>query len=56
MHAVITTKTQLHLTSRKVYTLIPQWGAEDAEIKILSGENTELKHSPFKKKKNLKQS
>ena len=47
MHAVITTKTQLHLTSRKVYTLIPQWGAEDAEIKVPSVENTELKGSPF---------
>ena len=26
----------------------PQWGAADAEIKIPSGENTELKRSPFK--------
>ena len=26
----------------------PQWGAEDAEIKVRSGENTELKRSPFK--------
>ena len=26
----------------------PQWGAADAEIKVLSGENTELKRSPFK--------
>ena len=26
----------------------PQWGAEDAEIKVPSGENTELKRSPFK--------
>ena len=25
----------------------PQWGAADAEIKVLSGENTELKRSPF---------
>ena len=25
----------------------PQWGAADAEIKVPSGENTELKHSPF---------
>ena len=25
-----------------------QWGAADAEIKVPSGENTELKHSPFK--------
>ena len=28
--------------------LAPQWGAADAEIKVPSGENTELKHSPFK--------
>ena len=26
----------------------PQWGAADAEIKVPSGENTELKRSPFK--------
>ena len=26
----------------------PQWGAADAEMKVPSGENTELKHSPFK--------
>ena len=26
----------------------PQWGAADAEIKVASGENTELKHFPFK--------
>ena len=25
----------------------PQWGAVDAEIKVPSGENTELKRSPF---------
>ena len=25
-----------------------QWGAVDAEIRVPSGENTELKHSPFK--------
>ena len=27
---------------------IPQWGAADAEIKVPSDENTELKGSPFK--------
>ena len=27
--------------------LPPQWGAADAEIKVPSGENTELKRSPF---------
>ena len=26
----------------------PQWGAADAEIKVPSGENTELKRFPFK--------
>ena len=26
----------------------PQWGAADAEIKVPSDENTELKGSPFK--------
>ena len=26
----------------------PQWGAADAEIKVPSGENTEIKRSPFK--------
>ena len=28
--------------------LAQQWGAADAEIKVSSGENTELKRSPFK--------
>ena len=31
----------------KLLTLHPQWGAADAEIKVPSGENTELKRSPF---------
>ena len=26
----------------------PQWGAADAQIKVPTGENTELKRSPFK--------
>ena len=26
----------------------PRWGAADAEIKVLFGDNTELKRSPFK--------
>ena len=26
----------------------PQWGAADAEIKVPSGEHTELKRAPFK--------
>ena len=30
-----------------VFIRIPQWGAADAEIKVPSGENTELKRSPF---------
>ena len=29
-------------------TFAPQWGAADAEIKVPSGENRELKRSPFK--------
>ena len=29
-------------------SLAPQWRASDAEIKVPSGENTELKRSPFK--------
>ena len=29
------------------YFFTPQWGAVDAEIKVPSGENTELKRSPF---------
>ena len=36
-------------TSSRVFTcLLPQGGAADAEIKVPSGENTELKRSPFK--------
>ena len=31
-----------------VLTTYPQWGAADAEIKVPSGENTELKRFPFK--------
>ena len=31
-----------------LFTYTPQWGAADAEIKVPSGENTELKRSPFK--------
>ena len=33
---------------RKRFGVTPQWGAADAEIKVPSGENTELKRSPFK--------
>ena len=31
----------------KVSFIPPQWKAADAEIKVPSGENTELKRSPF---------
>ena len=31
-----------------VFAVYPQWGAADAEIKVPSGENTELKRSPVK--------
>ena len=34
----------MYLSSR----LVPQWGVADAEIKVPSDENTELKGSPFK--------
>ena len=30
-----------------VSLVAPQWGAADAEVKVPSGENTELKRSPF---------
>ena len=39
------------LFSLKINNIVksaPQWGAADAEIKVPSGENTELKRSPFK--------
>ena len=29
-------------------SILPQWGAADAEIKVPFGENTELKRSAFK--------
>ena len=32
----------------KLSVSTPQWGAADVEIKVPSGENTELKRSPFK--------
>ena len=34
--------------STLVFASAPQWGAADAEIKVPSGENTELQRSPFK--------
>ena len=37
-----------HWFLRCCHPLPPQWGAADAEIKVPSGENTELKRSPFK--------
>ena len=33
------------LKQRAPYNYAPQWGAADAEIKVPSGENTELKRS-----------
>ena len=36
------------LESRSCHLIPPQWGAADAEIKVPSGENTELTRSPFK--------
>ena len=36
------------LQSPVVSLFAPQWEAADAEIKVPSGENTELKRPPFK--------
>ena len=36
------------LSASLVLSTTSQWGAADAEIKVPSGENTELKRSPFK--------
>ena len=42
------TKMQyMHRSSRDDPTMSPQWRAVDAEIKVPSGDNTELKRSPF---------
>ena len=38
----------VHCCSTSFTLAASQWGAADAEIKIPSGENTELKRSPFK--------
>ena len=38
----------LLMNSHNLHTDSPQLGAADAEIKVPSGENTELKGSPFK--------
>ena len=37
-----------HLSSVRLAAPAPHWGAADAEIKVPSGENTELRRSPFK--------
>ena len=37
-----------HVGKQKTLYNTPQWGSADAEIKVPSGENTELKRSPFK--------
>ena len=36
------------VTVRACIIRTPQWGAADAEIKVQSGENAELKRAPFK--------
>ena len=36
------------LTTMLYYAGSPQWGAVDAEVKVPSGENTELNNFPFK--------
>ena len=40
--------TRPNHTRFRPLTAAPQWGAADADIKVPSGENTELKRSPFK--------
>ena len=46
----MTVKIANYHSSQSVSSLMstPQWGAADAEIKVPSGENTELKRPPFK--------
>ena len=39
---------KVKVTARAPMIKTPQWGAVDTEIKVQSGENTELKRSPFK--------
>ena len=39
---------RIRVEKRISFPEAPQWGAADAEIKVPSGENTELKRSPFK--------
>ena len=50
MGAVLATLSSLKTINHSQLLLFisPQWGAADAEIKVPSGENTELKRSPFK--------
>ena len=47
----VTMSEFLHAVAYLLTHLLPvtrQWGAEDAEVKVPSGENTELECSPFK--------
>ena len=39
---------QIYCLKRCSDQTFPQWGAADSEMKVSSGENTELKRSPFK--------
>ena len=43
-----TATTTTSVTSTATAGWLPQWRAADAEIKVPSGENTELERSPFK--------
>ena len=50
-HTIIITSRSIFITpvvALTVFPPIPQWGAADAEIKIPSDENIELKRSTFK--------
>ena len=46
-HSVLPVLFLPHWSFQLYISLTPQWGAADAEIKVPSGENTELKRSPF---------
>ena len=50
LHCVFSLVCMFHHMRAYQFSLLgaPLWGAADAEIKVPSGENTELRRSPFK--------
>ena len=48
LHRYTSSVVEVAVTASTSYLTTTQWGAADAEIKVPSGENTELKRSPFK--------